>query len=162
MVEIGSKVKPIWKFQKGKITIYAFLLQDTPKNKGHSETRFHCVPVWRASGGWSTLTLVLPSRGPGPRNDYRILVEILRIEVEFLGSLVITVTLLLCRPFLPAESKTTLTGTISPGATTILEGLTAVHPQEERILRITSSRLPLLVSSKVYSFLSPCLIFPKS
>ena len=63
-------------------------------------------------------------------------VETRKVVVEFFGSLVITVTVLLCRPFLPVESKTTLIGAVSPGAITFFDGETAVQPHDERILRI--------------------------
>ena len=113
------------------------------------------------TGGKSTCFTRIPSGSKG-KPFYRIFVEIRSVADEFLGSFVMTVTVLLWRPFFPVESKTTLMGAVSPGAITFLEGETAVHPQEDLTLRINSSLLPPFFSSKVYSFLSPCLMSPKS
>lgn len=78
-----------------------------------------------------------------------ILHETRKVEVGFFGSLVITVIDLLWRPRFPRESKVTLIGTVSPGATTFLDGATAVHPHEERTLRMCKSDFPLFVKLNV-------------
>lgn len=75
--------------------------------------------------------------------------EIRNMLVGVFGSFVITVMDLLWRPRFPRESNVTFIGTDSPGAITFLLGATAVHPHEERTLRIINSDFPSFVKEKV-------------